>query len=57
MQKIEDEDCVSVRAQMSKEEGFTGLSTLHRLYKLYCALRNLCHGNLSCVLVMVIIII
>ena len=35
MQKIEDEDRVSVRAQMAKEEGFTGLSTLHRLYKLY----------------------
>ena len=34
MQKIDDEDWVTVRAQMAKEEGFTGLSIL-RLYKLY----------------------
>ena len=35
MNDIEDEDRVSVRARLAKEMGFTGLSPLHRLHKLY----------------------
>ena len=35
MNDIEDEDRVSVRAKLAKEMGFTGLSPLHRLHKLY----------------------
>ncbi len=35
MQRVDDEERVSVRARLAKEEGFTGLSILHRLNKLY----------------------
>ena len=35
MKAIEDEDRVSVRSQLAKESGFTGLSILHRLHALY----------------------
>lgn len=33
--KIASEDRISVRQQLSKESGYTGLSILHRLYYLY----------------------
>ena len=35
MNDVEDEDRVSVKATLAKETGFTGLSALHRLHKLY----------------------
>lgn len=35
MEKIEQEERITVAANMSKECGFTGLSQLHRLYNLY----------------------
>ena len=35
MKEIEMEDRRSVRASMARDTGYTGLSILHRLYKLY----------------------
>lgn len=35
MKNIETEDRRSVRASMARDTGYTGLSILHRLYKLY----------------------
>ena len=35
MKRVEAEDRPSVRANLAKETGFTGLSILHRLYDLY----------------------
>ncbi len=35
MKRVEAEDRVSVRANLAKETGFTGLSILHRLHDLY----------------------
>ena len=35
MNFVDDEDRVTVRAKKAKETGFTGLSALHRLNKLY----------------------
>lgn len=35
MNRVEAEERVSVRANLAKESGFTGLSILHRLYDLY----------------------
>ena len=35
MISIDDEDRISVRAQKAKDGGFTGVSILHRLNKLY----------------------
>ena len=35
MSKIEDEDRPTVRSNLAKESGYTGLSILHRLHKLY----------------------
>lgn len=35
LHKIASEDRISVRQQLSKESGYTGLSILHRLYYLY----------------------
>lgn len=35
MNRVDAEDRVSVRANLAKETGFTGLSILHRLYYLY----------------------
>lgn len=35
MEEIDTEDRLSVRNKLSKEAGFTGLSVLHRLHKLY----------------------
>ena len=35
LHKIASEERISVRQQLSKESGYTGLSILHRLYYLY----------------------
>ena len=35
MTAIDDEDRPSVRARLSRNSGYTGLSILHRLHKLY----------------------
>ena len=35
MTAIDTEDRPTVRAQLSRNSGYTGLSVLHRLYKLY----------------------
>lgn len=35
MREISEEDRTSVRQRLSKESGYTGLSILHRLSKLY----------------------
>lgn len=35
MTTIDSEDCPSVRARLSRNSGYTGLSILHRLYKFY----------------------
>ncbi len=36
MEEIEDEERPSVREQMARKSGYTGLSCLHRLNSLYC---------------------
>ena len=36
MREISEEDLTSVRQRLSRESGYTGLSILHRLNKLYC---------------------
>ena len=35
MSKIEDEDQTTVQSKLAKQSGYTGLSILHRLHKLY----------------------
>lgn len=35
MEKIEQEERITVAANLSRESGFMGVSQLHRLYKLY----------------------
>jgi len=35
MMQVDDEDRISIRQKLASKNGFTGLSILHRLYRLY----------------------